>query len=124
MASVSAANSGYFFSNAENSAIHSARNLAPRGPSLALKSSRHLRRNQELSVLRPAVASLRRPDFLLAERLTVRRAGVLFGRRSVADVAIDDNQRRPIRGLLEVSRTLLATRSRSLALDTRSTFQP
>ena len=53
-------------------------------------------RNQELRVLGPAVEPLRGANLLLAERLAVRRGRVLHVRRPVADVAVDDDQRRPV----------------------------
>ena len=52
--------------------------------------------NEELRVLGPAVVALGQPDLLLAQRLAVRRAGVLLVRRAIGDVAVDDDQRRPI----------------------------
>ena len=57
--------------------------------------------DEELGVLRPAVVALGQPDFLLAERLAVGGAGVLLVRRALADVAVDDDQRRPVARLLE-----------------------
>ncbi len=52
--------------------------------------------HQELRVLRPAVALLGEADLLLAERLAVGGAGVLLVWRAVADVAFDDDHRRPV----------------------------
>ena len=57
--------------------------------------------DEELGVLGPAVGALGLPDLLLAERLAVRLGGVLLVRRAVADVAVDDDQRRPPLLLLE-----------------------
>ena len=57
--------------------------------------------HEELGVLRPAVVPLGQPDLLLAERLAVGGAGVLLVRRTPGDVAIDDDQRRPVARLLE-----------------------
>ena len=51
--------------------------------------------DQELGVLGPAVGGLRLAHLVLAERLAVRRGGVLLVRRAPADVAVDDDQRRP-----------------------------
>ena len=52
--------------------------------------------HEELGVLRPAVVPLGEPDLLLAERLAVGGAGVLLVRRAPGDVAVDDDQRRPV----------------------------
>ena len=52
--------------------------------------------NVEAGILRPAVGALGQTDFLLAERLTMGGAGVLLVRRTVRDVAIHDDQRRPV----------------------------
>src|SRR5437899_9252919 len=41
--------------------------------------------NQELRIFRPAIEFLYQPDFLLAQGFTVRRARVLFVRRTVTD---------------------------------------
>ena len=49
-------------------------------------------RNQELRVLRPAVAPFGEADLLLAERLAVCRARILLVWGAVADVAVDDDQ--------------------------------
>ena len=57
--------------------------------------------HEELRVLRPAVEALRRADLLFAQRLAVRGVRVLLVRRAVADVAVDDDQRRPAGRLLE-----------------------
>ena len=52
--------------------------------------------NQKLRVLGPSVIALRQPDLFFSQRLAVRRAGVLFMRRAIRDVAVDDDQRRPV----------------------------
>ena len=57
--------------------------------------------DEELGVRRPAVALLGQADLVFAQRLAVRGAGVLLVRRAPADVAVDDDQRRPIVGGLE-----------------------
>ena len=57
--------------------------------------------HQELRVLGPAVGALGEPHLLHAERLAVRRGRVLPVRRAVADVAVEDDQRRPALGLRE-----------------------
>ena len=51
--------------------------------------------DQELGVLGPVVGALRLAHLVLAERLPVDLGGVLLVRRAVADVAVDDDQRRP-----------------------------
>ena len=56
--------------------------------------------HEELRVLGPAVIALGQPDFLLAQGLAVGGAGVLLVGRAPADVAVDDDQGRPI-ALLE-----------------------
>src|SRR6266511_2177186 len=58
-------------------------------------------RHQECGVLGPAVVPLGQADLLRAERLAVGRARALLGRRAVANVAIDDDQRRASLGVLE-----------------------
>ena len=52
--------------------------------------------NQEFRVFRPAVDALGQLDFLFAERLAVRGGGVLLVRRAPADVAVHDDERRPV----------------------------
>ena len=69
---------------------------------LRLEILAHFRGNQKLRILRPAIAPLGGPDLLLPKGFTMRRAGVLFGRRAIADVAIDNDQRRPVCRFLEV----------------------
>ena len=51
-------------------------------------------RHEELRVLWPAVEPLREPHFVVAKRLAVRLRTVLLVRRTIADVALDDDQRR------------------------------
>ena len=50
---------------------------------------------RNLRVLGPAVAALGEADLFLAERLAVGRGGVLLVRRTVADVAVEDDEGRP-----------------------------
>ena len=57
--------------------------------------------DEELGVLRPAVIPLCELDLFLAERLAVGGVGVLLVGRTPGDVAVDDDQRRPIIRLLE-----------------------
>ena len=62
--------------------------------------------DEELGVLGPAEEALRRLDAVGAERLAVRLRRVLDG-RAVADVAVHDDQRRPlVLGLEGVERAL------------------
>src|SRR6516164_5344163 len=49
--------------------------------------------NQELGVGRPAIRLLHQLDLLFAERLPVRRTGILTMRRTIADMTIDDDDR-------------------------------
>ncbi len=52
--------------------------------------------DQELRVLGPAIAALGEAHLLLAERLAVGLGRVLDAGGAVADVAVDDDQRRPL----------------------------
>ena len=45
--------------------------------------------------------ALGQADFVLAQRAAVSFVGVLFIRRTIGDVAIDDDQRGPVAGVLE-----------------------
>ena len=56
--------------------------------------------HEEFGILGPAVVALGEPDFFFAQRLAVGGAGVLLVGRTPADVAIDDDQGRPL-ALLE-----------------------
>src|ERR1700688_1002377 len=49
-------------------------------------------RHHEFGVLGPSVAALGEADFLLAERLAMGIAGIVFVRSAVANMAIDDNE--------------------------------
>src|SRR6516164_8266522 len=51
-------------------------------------------RHKELRIFRPAVKPLRQLYLLCAERIAVRRRGILFVRGAVADDAVDNNERR------------------------------
>ena len=51
--------------------------------------------DEELGVLGPVVGALGLPHLLLAERLAVGGGGVHLVRGAPADVAVDDDQRRP-----------------------------
>src|SRR5204862_5577192 len=57
--------------------------------------------HEELRVLRPPVRLLGQADLVLTERLAVRGARVVLVRRPPADVAVDDDQRRPVGAGLE-----------------------
>jgi hypothetical protein len=52
-------------------------------------------RDEELSVLGPAVGALGQPHLLLPQRFAMGGLGVLLVRRAPADVAVDDDQGRP-----------------------------
>ena len=53
----------------------------------------------EFLIFWPAVASFGKPDLLLAQRLAVGPAGILFIGSAVSDMAVYDNQRRPVIGV-------------------------
>jgi transposase len=57
--------------------------------------------NQKLGVLGPAVVAFGEADLLLAQRLAVRRGGILLVRRAVADVAVEDDEGGAILGLVK-----------------------
>jgi hypothetical protein len=57
-------------------------------------------RHEELGVFGPAVVALGQANFVLAQRLTMGGTGVLPVGRAPTDVAVDDDQRRPL-ALLE-----------------------
>ena len=79
--------------------------------------------HKELRVLWPAVKALGEADFFFAQRLAMGLGGVVFMRRAVADVAVQNDQRWPALGLAEhVQRVLDAPGIVGVA--TRSTFQP
>ncbi len=52
--------------------------------------------HEELGVLGPAVVAFREPDLILAQGLAMGGAGVLLVRRAPTDVAVDDDQGRPL----------------------------
>ena len=54
--------------------------------------------HEKLGVLGPAVAALGQAYLLFAERLAVGGAGVVLMRCAVADMALDDDQRRRVVG--------------------------
>src|SRR6516165_5036161 len=53
-------------------------------------------RHQEFCILGPPVRPLGEPYLLLTQRFAVRARGVLLVRRTIADVALDNDQARPI----------------------------
>ena len=57
--------------------------------------------HEELGILRPAIGALGEPDLVLAQRLAMGGGGIDLVRRAVADVAVEDDQRRPALGLAE-----------------------
>ena len=75
--------------------------LAPARAEVVGEVLAHAVGDEELRVLGPAVGLLGEANLLLAERLAVRRARALLGRRAVGDVAVDDDQRRPLGLVLE-----------------------
>ena len=58
----------------------------------------HAVRDEEFRVLGPAVIALGKLHLVFAERLAVGGAGVLLVRRAIADVAVEDDERRPVVG--------------------------
>src|ERR1700722_1509589 len=52
-------------------------------------------RDEKLSILRPSIAALRQPDLILPERLSMGFRGILLMWRTVADVAVQDEEGRP-----------------------------
>ena len=79
----------------DSAASHSARSSAPRLPIPVGEVLVDAVGDEELGVLGPAVGALGLAHLLLAERLAVGGGGVLLVRRALADVAVDDDQRRP-----------------------------
>ena len=64
-------------------------------------------RHQELGVLRPVIGALDELHFLFAQGLAMGRGGIDLVRRAVADVAVENDQRRPALGLAEDRERLL-----------------
>jgi len=56
----------------------------------------HTIRHQKFRVLWPAIGAFREPDLLLTQGFAVRARGILLMRRTIADMALDDDQARPI----------------------------
>src|SRR6516225_2626866 len=55
--------------------------------------------DQELGVLRPAVVAFGEADLFLAQRLAMRRGGILLMRRAVADVTVQNDEGRAALGV-------------------------
>ena len=64
-------------------------------------------RDEKLSILRPSIAALSQPDLIVAERLSMGFRGVLFMWRTVADVAVQDEEGRAARRLAKHQQGLL-----------------
>src|SRR5437868_6476297 len=75
--------------------------FAPTFPDSGLEVVHHTVGHQKLRVFWPSVISLRQLDFAFAERLTVGAAGILLVGSSVADVAVDNDQRWAVVALVE-----------------------
>ena len=73
--------------------------LAAAAPDAFLKMLAHAVRHEKARVFRPVIGALGQTDFLDAERLAMSGAGVVLVRRTVADMALDDDQRRRQRSL-------------------------
>ena len=58
-------------------------------------------RDEEPGILRPSVGALGLPDLVLAQRLAVNVRGVLLVWRSIADVTVEDDERRAAFGPLK-----------------------
>ena len=61
----------------------------------------HAVRHQELRLFRPAIPALGQADFFFAQWFAVRRTRVLLVRRTICDMGIDNDQRRPILRVFE-----------------------
>ena len=98
--------------------------FSPRVPIPSSKCSYTPSRHQELRVFRPSVGTLGKPDLLVAQRLAVSFGGVLFMRRAVADMAVQNDQGRTAGVLRGTCSEQCSMRSISFASLTRKTFQP
>ena len=56
----------------------------------------HAVRNEKSCILGPSVILLHQLDFCFAQRFAVRFVRILFVRRTISDVAINDDQCRPV----------------------------
>ena len=61
----------------------------------------HAIRNVKLGVFRPAVVPLGQANFFFSEGLAVRSAGVLLVGSAIRDVAVDNDESRPVVGMEE-----------------------
>ena len=93
-ASISAARSALSVAYSASLVSQTARSSAPRLPIARGEVLADPVGDEELGVLGPAVGALGLAHLLLAERLAVGGGGVDLVRRAVADVAVDDDQRR------------------------------
>src|SRR5258705_3828137 len=64
-------------------------------------------RHQEFRVLRPSIAALCKTDLFFAKRLAVGVGAVLFVRRTVADMAVKNDEGRPALRLPESLKCVL-----------------
>src|SRR6202035_716999 len=64
-------------------------------------------RDEKLSILRPSIAALSQSDLIVAERLSMGFRRILFMRRTVADVAVQDEEGRAARRLAKHLQGLL-----------------
>ena len=94
--------------------------LADPLPEVIVDAVRHV----EFLVFGPAVVPFGETNLLFTQRLAVRAAGILLVRRAVADVAVHDDQRGPIVGVLKGSECAGTAYRRSFASPTRVTFHP
>ena len=123
MRSISSASSGCAARYSSNSASHVGASLRAARADPVGEVLDDAVGHEELGVLGPAEEPLRRADPVRAERLAVRLRRVL-DRRAVADVAVHDDQRRPlVLGLEGVERALGLRRGRSRRRRV-ATFQP
>src|SRR5215831_9713049 len=70
----------------------------------------HTLGDQELGVLRPAIGALGEPDLLLAQWFAVGCGGIDLVRRAIADVAIQNDERRAALGATEYRERVLDPR--------------
>ena len=94
--SISSLRSGYFDLYAFISSDQLFWSRRPRFADAGVEMFTHTLGDEELGVFRPAIAALRQTDFFVTERLAMRGAGVVLMGRAVADVAVDDDQRRHV----------------------------
>ena len=124
MRAISSASSGYFRSIGSKLAQPRLVQALAALTHAVVEMLAHAVRHEEFGVFGPTVTALGQADFLFAQRLAVGRAGVLLVRRAVADMAVDDDQRRRVRWSGGKSRSPAPSSRRSLTSPTRCTFQP